>query len=111
MKNPSPIILKGLPVSKGIAIGLSHVMEHGNSIIKEEYIDKSSISKEAKRLETTFKKTYFVSRTFKISTVPSNDLSSTTMISKFPKLTSITFSIKTLIVFFSKLKNAKTRGT
>ena len=57
MKNPSPIILKGLPVSKGIAIGLSHVMEHGNSIIKEEYIDKSSISKEAKRLETTFKKT------------------------------------------------------
>lgn len=57
MKNPSPIILKGLPVSKGIAIGLSRVMEHGNNIIKEEYIDKSSISKEARRLETTFKKT------------------------------------------------------
>ena len=57
MKNPSSIILKGLPVSKGIAIGISHVMEHGNNVIKEEYIDKKSISKETKRLETTFKKT------------------------------------------------------
>ncbi len=57
MKNLSPIILKGLPVSKGIAIGACHVIEHGNNIIEEEYIDKKSVSKEIKRLETTFRKT------------------------------------------------------
>ena len=43
MKNTSPIILKGLPVSKGIAIGFSHVIEHGNNIIKEKYIEKKLV--------------------------------------------------------------------
>ena len=57
MKNPSPIILKGLPVSKGIAIGTAHVIEHGNNIIKEKYIEKKLVLKEVKRLKTTFKKT------------------------------------------------------
>ena len=57
MKNPSSIILKGLPVSKGIAIGACHVIEHGNNIVEERYIIKSSIKKEVKRLEITFNKT------------------------------------------------------
>ena len=57
MKNPNPIILKGLPVSKGIAIGVAHVIEHGNNIIKEKYIEKKLVLKEVKRLKTTFKKT------------------------------------------------------
>lgn len=57
MKSPSPIILKGLPVSKGIAIGSCHLIEHGNNIIEEKYIDAKSIKKEVRRLETTFQKT------------------------------------------------------
>ena len=57
MKNPSSIILKGLPVSKGIAIGACHVIEHGNNIVEERYISKSSIKKEVKRLEITFNET------------------------------------------------------
>ena len=57
MKNTSPIILKGLPVSKGISIGIAHVIEHGNKVIEEKYIEKKLVSKEIKRLNTTFKKT------------------------------------------------------
>jgi len=57
MKNANPIILKGLPVSKGVAIGVAHVIEHGNKIIEEKYIEKKLVSKEIKRLKTTFKKT------------------------------------------------------
>ena len=57
MKNTSPIILKGLPVSKGISIGIAHVIEHGNKVIEEKYIEKKLVSKEIKRLKTTFKKT------------------------------------------------------
>ena len=57
MKNTSPIILKGLPVSKGISIGMAHVIEHGNKVIEEKYIEKKLVSKEIKRLKTTFKKT------------------------------------------------------
>ena len=57
MKNTSPIILKGLPVSKGITMGMAHVIEHGNNIIEEKYIEKKLVSKEIKRLKTTFKKT------------------------------------------------------
>ena len=38
MKSKSPIILKGLPVSKGIAIGRGYVIEHGKNIVKEKYI-------------------------------------------------------------------------
>ena len=57
MKNANPIILKGLPVSKGVAIGVAHVIEHGNKIIEEKYIEKKLVSKEIKRLKITFKKT------------------------------------------------------
>ena len=57
MKNANPIILKGLPVSKGVAIGVAHVIEHGNKIIEEKYIEKKLVPKEIKRLKTTFKKT------------------------------------------------------
>jgi len=57
MKNANPIILKGLPVSKGIAIGVAHVIEHGNKIIEEKYIERKLVPKEIKRLKTTFKKT------------------------------------------------------
>ena len=57
MKNTSPIILKGLPVSKGISVGIAHVIEHGNNVIEEKYIEKKLVSKEIKRLKTTFKKT------------------------------------------------------
>ena len=57
MKNTSPIILKGLPVSKGISIGMAHVIEHGNKVIEEKYIEKKLVSKEIKRLKITFKKT------------------------------------------------------
>ena len=57
MKNPSSIILKGMPVSKGIAIGECNVIEHGNNIVEERYISKSSIKKEVKRLEITFNET------------------------------------------------------
>ena len=35
MKSKTPILLKGLPVSKGIAIGRSYLIEHGKNIIKE----------------------------------------------------------------------------
>ena len=44
MKNTSPIILKGLPVSKGISIGMAHVIEHGNNVIEEKYIEKKLVS-------------------------------------------------------------------
>ena len=57
MKNTSPIILKGLPVSKGVSIGVAHVIEHGNNVIEEEYIEKKLVSKEVKRLNIAFKKT------------------------------------------------------
>ena len=57
MKNTSPIILKGLPVSKGISVGMAHVIEHGNNVIEEKYIEKKLVSKEIKRLKITFKKT------------------------------------------------------
>ena len=57
MKNTSPIILRGLPVSKGISIGIAHVIEHGNNVIEEKYIEKKLVPKEIKRLKTTFKKT------------------------------------------------------
>ena len=36
MKNTSPIILKGLPVSKGISIGIAHVIEHGNKCYRRK---------------------------------------------------------------------------
>ena len=71
MKSNNPIILKGLPVSKGISIGIAHVIEHGNSTIKEKYIEKKLVSKEIKRLKTTFKKTLAELDTIKSKISPS----------------------------------------
>ena len=51
MKNKNPIILKGLPVSKGIAIGNSYVMEHGKNIVKEKSIKKDQVLKEIKKFD------------------------------------------------------------
>ena len=51
MKNKTPILLKGLPVSKGIAIGKSYVIEHGKNIVKEKYIKKEQASSEIKILD------------------------------------------------------------
>ena len=51
MKNKNPIILKGLPVSKGIAIGNSYVMEHGINIVKEKSIKKDQVPKEIKKFD------------------------------------------------------------
>ena len=50
MKSKAPILLKGLPVSKGIAIGRSYLIEHGKNIIKEKYIKKEHVSREIKKL-------------------------------------------------------------
>ena len=57
MKSKSPIILKGLPVSKGIAIGRSYVIEHGKNIIKEKYIKKNQIRDELVKLDDAIKST------------------------------------------------------
>ena len=51
MKSKSPIILKGLPVSKGIAIGRSYLIKHGKNIVKEKYIKKNQIHDELIKLE------------------------------------------------------------
>ena len=51
MKSKTPILLKGLPVSKGIAIGRSYLIEHGKNIIKEKYIKKEHVSRELKMLD------------------------------------------------------------
>jgi phosphotransferase system enzyme I (PtsI) len=59
MKSKSPIILKGLPVSKGIAIGRSYVIEHGKNIIKEKYIKKKQILDELIKLDDAIKTTIF----------------------------------------------------
>lgn len=50
MKSKAPILLKGLPVSKGIAIGRSYLIEHGKNIIKEKYIKKEHVAREIKKL-------------------------------------------------------------
>ena len=57
MKSKSPIILKGLPVSKGIAIGRSHVIEHGKNIVKEKYIKKNQIHDELIKLDDAIEST------------------------------------------------------
>ena len=57
MKNKNPIILKGLPVSKGIAIGDSYVIEHGKNIVQEKYIKKSQVLKEMRELDRAIKLT------------------------------------------------------
>ena len=57
MKNKSPIILKGLPVSKGIAIGRSYVIEHGKNIVKEKYIKKNQIHDELIKLDDAIEST------------------------------------------------------
>jgi len=51
MKSKTPILLQGLPVSKGIAIGRSYLIEHGKNIIKEKYIKKEHVSRELKMLD------------------------------------------------------------
>ena len=51
MKSKTPILLKGLPVSKGIANGRSYLIEHGKNIIKEKYIKKEHVSRELKMLD------------------------------------------------------------
>jgi phosphotransferase system enzyme I (PtsI) len=50
MKSKTPILLSGLPVSKGIAIGRSYLIEHGKNIVKEIYIKKDQTSREIKKL-------------------------------------------------------------
>ena len=57
MKNNSPIIIRGLPVSKGIAIGQCRVLEHGQNIIEKQQIEKKDIPKELRRLEKALKTT------------------------------------------------------
>ena len=57
MKSKSPIILKGLPVSKGIAIGRSYVIEHGKNIVKEKYIKKNQIHDELIKLDEAIEST------------------------------------------------------
>ena len=57
MKSNSPIILKGLPVSKGIAIGRSYVIEHGKNIVKEKYIKKNQIHDELIKLDDAIEST------------------------------------------------------
>ena len=51
MKSKTPILLNGLPVSKGIAVGRSYLIEHGKNIVKEKYIKKDQISREIKKLD------------------------------------------------------------
>ena len=51
MKSKTPILLSGLPVSKGIAIGRSYLIEHGKNIVKEKYIKKDQVSQEIKKLD------------------------------------------------------------
>ena len=50
MKSKTPMLLSGLPVSKGIAIGRSYLIEHGKNIVKEIYIKKDQTSREIKKL-------------------------------------------------------------
>ena len=50
MKSKTPILLNGLPVSKGIAVGRSYLIEHGKNIVKEKYIKKDQTSREIKKL-------------------------------------------------------------
>ena len=57
MKNKTPILLKGLPVSKGISIGRSYVIEHGKNIVKEKYIKKQQTSTEIVKLDSAIQKT------------------------------------------------------
>ena len=57
MKSKSPIILKGLPVSKGISIGRSYVIEHGKNIVKEKYIKKNQIHDELIKLDDAIEST------------------------------------------------------
>ena len=57
MKSKSPIILKGLPVSKGIAIGRSYLIEHGKNIVKEKYIKKNQIHDELIKLDDAIEST------------------------------------------------------
>ncbi len=57
MKNKTPILLKGLPVSKGIAIGKSYVIEHGKNIVKEKYIKKEQTSNQIKKLDVAIRQT------------------------------------------------------
>ncbi len=56
MKKNNPIIIKGLPVSKGIAMGRCHI-EHGRTSIEENYIENKAINKEIKRIGSAIKKT------------------------------------------------------
>ena len=56
MKKTNPIIMKGLPVSKGVAIGKCHI-EHGRKSIEENYIEKKLINKELKRIDSAMDKT------------------------------------------------------
>ena len=51
INNKTPILLKGLPVSRGIAIGKSYVIEHGKNIVKEKYIEKTKINAEIKKID------------------------------------------------------------
>ena len=55
MHPPKEIILKGLGVSPGIAIGTVHVRESGSIAVPEYALKKSEIAGETKRLETALK--------------------------------------------------------
>ena len=58
MKSSTPIIIKGLPVSKGIAMGKCYILEHGNKSIKEKLILKKNINQELSRLKISLKKNH-----------------------------------------------------
>ncbi|PCI38970.1 MAG: phosphoenolpyruvate--protein phosphotransferase [Rhodospirillaceae bacterium] len=55
MLAPKEIILKGLGVSPGIAIGTVHVRESGSIAIPEYSLKKSEVAGETKRLKTALK--------------------------------------------------------
>ena len=62
MNSKTPMLLSGLPVSKGIAIGRSYLIEHGKNIVKEIYIKKDQTSREIKKLNKSVDLTINVRR-------------------------------------------------
>ena len=51
------LILKGVAVSKGIAIGKSHIFKKGQPNVEEEFVKKSLVEKEKNRFNEAVKET------------------------------------------------------
>ena len=51
------LILKGVAVSKGIAIGKSHIFKKGEPNVEEEFVKKSIVEKEKNRFNEAVKET------------------------------------------------------